>query len=158
MRKLVMAAVATLMMSFVAAPSAVAQETEKEANKEYAEKAEKMEKEAKEAHWMKGTMTPPGQAPIDIKYAFTKGEDGPKGWIVAEDDGETIKIEMSDLSWDDDYVSYNWSPDEASVLISCNLQKQEDGSYAGDCTDDSEAGATGQMTIAPMEKKEKSEG
>ena len=82
-----------------------------------------------------------------------------KGWIVAEGmEGEQVKIEMNDLSMGADYVSYNWSPpDEASTVISCNLKKQDDGGYAGDCTDNAEEGRTGQMTIAPMEQPEKME-
>jgi hypothetical protein len=152
MRKLFMAAVAMLVMSFVAAPSAVAQETE-EAKKERAEKMEKMEGKAKKAHWMKGTMTAPGSEAVEIAYAVEKGEHGPKGWIVADgDDGEKVKMEMKGLSMDGDYVNYNWSPpDEASLVITCSLKKQADGGFAGDCTDNQEEGRTGQMTIAPME-------
>ena len=71
MKKLFLAAAALFVISVVAAPSAGAQEVEKEAK---AEKTE-MAKKAK-AKWMKGTMTPPGQAAMDVSYKFTKGEDG----------------------------------------------------------------------------------
>jgi len=150
MRKLLMAAVAMMLMAVVAAPSAVAQEAEKAAAEKKMEKAEKMSK----SRWMKGTMTPPDQESMDVAYEMTRGEDGMKGWIVAEGmEGEKVKIEMKDLSMGADYVSYNWSPpDDASTVISCNLEKQDDGGYAGDCTDSGEEGRTGQMTIAPMEK------
>lgn len=148
MRQLVMAAVAMMVMTVVAAPSAVAQEAEKAAKK--MEKMEKMEQMEK-SHWMKGTMTPPGQEAIEIAYEVTKGEYGPTGWIVTEEDGEKIKIEMRDLSMDGDYINYNWSPpDEASLVITCSLEKQADGGFAGDCTDNGDEGKTGQMTVAPM--------
>ena len=117
------------------------------------EKTEKMEKKAMKSHMMKGTMTPPGQEAMDIGYKFTKGDEGLKGWIVGEAEGEKYEIAMKDISWGEDYVSYSWSPpDEASLVISCNLKKQDDGGFAGDCTDGEEIG---QMTIAAMEKKEK---
>ena len=145
MRKLFMAAVAMLVMSFVAVPSAVAQETEK---------PDKMEKMEKKSRWMKGTMTPPGGEAMEVSYAFKRGEEGRQGWIVAEgEDGEKIKVEMKDLSMDGDYLTYNWSPEgEASLVISCSLEKQADGGFAGDCEDNQEDGRTGQMTIEPMEK------
>jgi hypothetical protein len=160
MRKLVLAAVALVAMSLVTVPSALAQEVEKADAEKKMEQAKKMEKKAKEAHWMKGTMAAPDSEPVDIKYAFKKTEEGAKGWIVAEDDeGETVKMEMRDLSWGDDQVTYNWSPpDQDALVISCALTKQDDGGYGGNCMDNQEEGRTGQMTIAPMEKKEKSEG
>jgi len=155
MKKLVMAAVAMLVMSLIAVPSAVAQEAEKAekaAKMEKMEKAEKMEKMEKDGHWMKGTMIPPGEEAIEIAYVVQKGEYGPKGWIVADEDGEKIKIEMRDLSMDGDYINYNWSPpDEASLVITCSLKKQADGGFAGDCTDNGDEGNTGQMTVAPMD-------
>ena len=138
MRKLVLAAVAMLVMSFVAAPSAVAQETKK------------MDKKS---HWMKGTMTAPGAEAVEVAYEVAMGEYGAKGWIVTDgEDGEKLKIEMKDLSMDDDYVNYSWSPpDNADLVISCSLKKQADGGFAGNCKDNEEEGRTGQMTIAPME-------
>jgi hypothetical protein len=158
MRKLVLAAGAVLALSLVAAPSIVAQEAEKADAEKKMEKAEKMETKAADVHWMKGTMTGPESEPEDIKYAFQKTEDGAKGWIVAEnDEGETVKMEMRDLSWSEDEVTYNWSPPNMDALvISCSLAKHDDGSYGGNCTDNQEEGRTGQMTIAPMEKKSKS--
>jgi len=147
MRKLVMAAVAMLAMSFVAAPSAVAQEMENPCA------AKKMDKMGEKAHWMKGTMTAPGSEAVEIAYAVEMGESGLTGWIVADgEDGEKVKMEMKDLSMDGDYVNYNWSPpDEASLVVTCSLKKQADGGFAGDCKDNQEEGRTGQMTIAPME-------
>jgi len=138
MRKLVLAAVAMLVMSFVAAPSAVAQD---------------MKKVEKKSHWMKGTMTAPGEEAVQVAYEVAMGENGAKGWIVADgEDGEKVKIEMKDLSMDGNYVNYSWSPpEEANLVISCSLKKQADGGFAGDCTDNQEEGRTGQMTIAPME-------
>lgn len=151
MRKLVLAVVALVAMSLVTVPSALAQEAEKADAEKKMEKAEKMEKKAGEAHWMEGTMTPPDQESMDIEYAFKKTEDGPQGWIVVDADGETTKVEMKDLTWDDDHVSYNWSPpSDAGTVISCNLMKQDDGGWAGDCTDNGEEGRTGQMTIAAI--------
>ena len=146
MRKLVMAAVAMLVMSFVAVPSAVAQET-----KEVKDKKETKQMKEK-SHWMKGTMTAPGEEAVEVAYAVEMGDYGPKGWIVADgEDGEKVKIEMKDLSMDGDYVNYKWSPpDEASLVITCSLKKQADGGFAGDCNDNQEEGSTGQMTIAPM--------
>ena len=69
------------------------------------------------SHWLKGTMTPPGGETIEIAYEVAMGEQGPKGWIVADgDDGEQMKIAMKDLSMDGDYVNYSWSPpDEADL-------------------------------------------
>jgi hypothetical protein len=153
MKKLLLGMTAMMVMAVVAAPSASAQEAEKaDAEK----KMEKMEGEAKDVHWMKGTMTPPDQETMDISYKVTKSEKGVKGWIVAEADGEKREIPMNDIKWGDDYVSYSWGmPDNADLVISCNLMKQDDGGYAGDCTDNAEDGRTGQMTIAPMETKEK---
>ena len=138
MRKLVLAAVAMLVMSFVAAPSAVAQE---------------MKKMDKKSHWMQGTMIAPGAEAVEVAYEVAMGEYGAKGWIVTDgEDGEKVKIEMKDLSMDGDYVNYSWSPpDNADLVISCSLKKQADGGFAGNCKDNEEDGRTGQMTIAPME-------
>lgn len=158
MRKLLLGMTAMMVMAVVAAPSANAQEAEKADAEKKMEKTEKMEK-AKDVHWMKGTMAAPESDPVDISYAFKKTEEGPKGWIVTEDDeGEKVKMEMRDLSWGDDQVTYNWSPpDQDGLVISCSLHTQDDGGYGGTCTDNQEEGRTGQMTIAPMEKKEKEE-
>ncbi len=147
MRKLVMAAVAMLVMSFVAAPSAVAQETVNPCA------AKKMEKMGKKSHWMKGTMTAPGEEAVEVAYEVAMGEYGAKGWIVTDGEGgEKVKIEMKDLKMDGDYVNYSRSPpDNADLVISCSLKKQADGGFAGNCNDNEEAGRTGQMTIAPME-------
>ena len=160
MRQLVMAALALVAMSVVTAPSAMAQEAEKAAAEKKMEKAAKMEAKAKDMHWMKGTMTAPNAEPVDIQYAFQKTEEGPMGWIVAEDDeGEKVKMEMRDLSWGDEGVTYSWSPpDQEELVITCSLMKHDDGGYGGDCTDNQEEGRTGQMTIAAMEKMEKKEG
>lgn len=138
MRKLVMAAVAMLVMSFVAAPSAVAQE---------------MKRMEKESHWMKGTMTAPGDEAVEVAYEVAMGDMGAKGWIVADgEDGEKVKIEMKDLSMDGDHVNYSFSPpDAANLVVTCSLKKQSDGGFAGNCKDNEEEGRTGQMTIAPME-------
>lgn len=140
MRKLVLAVAALFVTAAIAVPSADAQEYEKD-----------HEKKAK-SHMMKGTMTGPEGDSHDVGYAISWGEEGAEGWIVAEEDGEKYKIAMNDLTMDGDYITYNWSPpDEADLVISCNLQKQDDGGYAGDCTDNQEEGRTGQMTVAPME-------
>ncbi len=149
MRKLVMAVVGLMVMAVVATPSAVAQDAEKEYA---ADKTKKMEQMKERSHWMKGTMTPPGEEPMEIGYVLAKEESGPKGWIVVEEDGEKTKVEMRDLSMDGDYVNYNWSPpDDASTVITCSLKKQADGGFAGDCKDNQEEGRTGQMTMAPMD-------
>ncbi len=146
MRKLVLAAVAMLVMSFVAVPSAVAQETVNPCA------AKKMEKMGQKSHWMKGTMTAPGAEAVEVAYEVAMGEYGAKGWIVTDgDDGEKVKIEMKSLKMDGDYVNYSWSPaDNADLVISCSLKKQADGGFAGNCKDNEEDGRTGQMTIAPM--------
>jgi hypothetical protein len=145
MKKLVMAAVAMMVLAVVAVPSAVAQETEK------MDKTEKMEKMGQQSHMMKGTMTAPDEEAVEIGYVLAKGEYGPEGWIVVEEDGEKTKIEMRDLSMDGDYVNYNWSPpDNADLVITCSLKKQSDGGFAGNCKDNEEERRTGQMTMAPM--------
>ncbi len=152
MRKLVLAAVAMMVMAIVAAPSSVAQEAEKAEKAEATEKMEKMEKMKERSHMMKGTMTAPGEETVKIGYVLAKEEQGAKGWIVMEEDGEKAKIEMRDLAMDGDYFNYNWSPpEEADLVITCSLKKQSDGGFAGDCTDNQEEGRTGQMTMAPME-------
>jgi hypothetical protein len=150
MRKLVLAALAMTMMAVVAAQPAVAQEMKK---MEKTDKMEKMEKMKQKSAMMKGTMTAPGEEAVEIAYEMAMGDGGAKGWIVADgDDGEKVKMEMKDLSMDGDHVSYNWSPpDEASLVISCSLEKQADGGFAGDCKDNQDESRTGQMTIAPME-------
>ena len=136
MKKLFLAVAAMFVMTMVAAPSVDAQE--------YGEKAK--------SKWLKGTMTPPGGEVMEIGYKLMKGEDGMKGWIVGEAEGEKYEIPMKDIEMTSDYVSYSWSPpDNASMVISCNLKKQDDGGYAGDCTDGED---TGQMSIAPMEAAE----
>lgn len=132
MRKLVMAAVALMLAGAIAAPTVVAQESG--------------------THWMKGTMTAPGQETVEVAYEMGKGDHGATGWIVADgDDGEKVRIEMQDISMDGDYLNYSWSPpDEANLVISCSLKKQADGGFAGNCHDNRDESRTGQMTIAPM--------
>jgi hypothetical protein len=136
MRKLVMAVVALMVMAVIAAPSADAQD--------YGDKAK--------SHWMKGTMTPPDQETVDVAYEMSWGDDGAKGWIVADgEDGEKVKIEMKDISMDGDYFKYSFSPpDNADLVVSCSLKKQSDGGFAGKCNDNEENGRSGHMTMAPM--------
>lgn len=108
------------------------------------------EKKASEKHYHMGTMTPPGEETMDIKYVMSMGDGEHTAWIVVEADGQDVKMQMMDFEMNEEVVSYNWSPPDADVIISCKLESVEDGGWAGDCTRDDDDGDIGQMTMGPM--------
>lgn len=162
MRKLGMALTAAFAMALLAAPAIQAQEPEKEQAMDVEKKkAMEMEKAHEHAHehemklkTLEGTMTPPDQETMEITYEMGWNEDGAKGWIVGTDEsGEPMRHEMTDLVMEGDNLSYQFSPD-GTMIVSCTLTKQEDGGFAGDCTDDQAEGRTGKMTVAPPKEME----
>ncbi len=133
--------VASLTLVVFMAPQAFAQDTVDQ---------EHDEKEAFEAHYHLGTMTPPDQETMDIKYMMSMADGEHMAWLVIDADGEEVKIEMTDLAMNEGIVTYSWSPPDADMTISCELESVEDGGWAGDCMSDSDEGGIGQMTMGPM--------
>lgn len=108
------------------------------------------ENKASGKHYHLGTMTPPGEETMDIKYVMSMGVGMHTAWIVVEADGQDVKIQMMDLAMTEGVVSYNWSPPDSDVIISCKLESVEDGGWAGDCISDDDDGDIGRMTMGPM--------
>lgn len=97
-----------------------------------------------------GTMTPPNQETMDVKYVMSMVDGEHTAWIVTEAWGEDVKIEMMDLQMNQGVVSYAWSPPDSDVIISCELESVDDGGWAGDCISDDNDQDIGRMTMGPM--------
>ncbi len=103
---------ASLLLVVFIAPQAFAQDTADQKHDE---------KEAFEAHYHLGTMTPPDQETMDIKYMMSMADGEHMAWIVIDADGEEVKIAMMDLAMNEGVVTYNWPPPDSDVTISCEL-------------------------------------
>jgi hypothetical protein len=93
-----------------------------------------------------GTITPPSNEAIDIEFNVTMAADTMKIELSIPVVGVTtpltgIKLEEKKISFDFD---------AGGNIIACKLDKKDDGTYAGTCTDAS--GAGGSMTMVPPKK------
>jgi len=139
MRTIIVRVCASLLIVLFMAPAAVAQD---EAMGESAETAKH--------HVHHGTMTSPGAAAaMDIRYELSMADGGHTGWIVADVNGQEIRVEMMDLEMSPEAVSYYWSPPGSDQIITCELAAADEGGWAGECTDSGD-GEVGLMSIAPM--------
>jgi len=141
MRPNIVRFISALLLVVIMAPQAFAQDTDEQ---------EHEKKEAFEAHYHLGTMTPPDQETMDIKYMMSMDDGEHMAWLVFDADGAEVKVEMMDLEMNEGVVSYSWSPPDADMTISCELESDDDGGWAGDCLSDSDEGGIGQMTMGPM--------
>ncbi|MEE8488158.1 MAG: hypothetical protein V3S56_08305 [Gemmatimonadota bacterium] len=141
MRTNIMRLFASLLLIVFMAPQAFAQETDEQ---------EHEVKEAFENHYHLGTMTPPNQGTMDIKYMMSMADGEHMAWIVIDAGGEEVKIPMMDLAMAEGVVTYNWASPDSDEIISCELESVEDGGWAGDCISDDDDGDIGQMTMGPM--------
>jgi len=132
---------ASLLLVVFMAPQAFAQDTADQKHEE---------KEAFAEHYHLGTMTPPDQETMDIKYVMSMADGEHTAWLVVDAAGDELKIPMMDLAMDEGVVTYSWSPPDSDVTISCELESVEDGGWAGDCIGDDEDGGIGQMTMGQM--------
>ena len=131
---------ASLLLVVVMAPQAFAQDADGKKDED---------KKDFPDHYHLGTMTPPNQASMDIKYVMSMTDGEHKAWIVTDAGGEEFKIEMMDLEMNEGVVSYSWSPPDSDVIISCKLESVEEGGWAGECIDN-EDGDIGLMSMGPM--------
>ena len=131
---------ASLLLVIFVAPQAIGQDVSD--RKEEA-------KEDFEAHYHLGTMTPPNQPSMDIKYVMSMVDGEHQAWIVADANGQELKIEMMDLEMNEGMVTYNWSPPDGDVVIDCELEDDGEGGWAGECIDSID-GDVGMMTMGPM--------
>ena len=141
MRTNIVRLLTSLLLVVFMAPQAFAQDTDDQKHEE---------KEAFTQHHHLGTMTPPDQETMDIKYVMSMDDGEHTAWIVVEADGEEVKIQMMDLAMNEGVVTYSWSPPDSDAIISCELASVEDGGWAGDCISDDDDGDIGQMTMGPM--------
>lgn len=89
-----------------------------------------------------GTISPPS------------GEDAPARFTIGEVDGQIqisisvsgMMLELRDIEVTDDGIMFTWEP---GPEVHCELNLQDDDSYAGECTDAN--GGTGYMTMVPPE-------
>ena len=80
------------------------------------------------------------------------GSSVPTDFIVAIENGELAityhsvqgPVPLADISLDGDTLSYTFSP---GVLVRCVVQRQDDGSYTGECKTGN--GETGRHTMTP---------
>lgn len=140
MRTNIMRLSASLLLVGFMAPQAFAQDADGQADEE---------KKVSMNHYHVGTMTPPGQESMDIKYVMSMADGEHTAWIVTETDGEELKVEMMDFEMNEGLVSYNWSPADSDLIITCKLESVEDGGWAGECTNTADDGI-GLMTMGPM--------
>jgi hypothetical protein len=139
MRTIVARVCTAVLIVLFMAPAAMAQD---DAMAESAEKAKH--------HVHHGTMTPPGASTaMDITYELSMADGEHSGWIVANSNGQEMRIEMMDLAMDHESVSYYWSPPGSDLIITCELTAADEGGWAGECTDN-EDGGVGLMSMAPM--------
>lgn len=100
-------------------------------------------------HYHLGTLTRLTQGwSMDIKYVMTMADGEHTAFIVAEVNGEELKVEMMDLEMNEGVVSYNWSLPGKDLLIVCELESVEEGGWAGECIDPD--GEVSLMTMGPM--------
>ena len=90
-----------------------------------------------------GTLTPPGDAAMDITYDVSYDEGELSITINIPEMGGSLSA--SDISVDGETLSFSFAP---GPQVDCDLQRQEDGSFAGDCSPG--GGESGHMTmVAP---------
>lgn len=95
-----------------------------------------------EAGTWTGTMTPPGNPTVDVTFAVSY-ENGNLA-IVLSVPQANMTAPFHDVELEDDALSFWWEP---GVRVDCKLTRQDDGSFAGDCSDG--GGGTGQLTMVP---------
>jgi hypothetical protein len=125
---------ASMILMLIAAPQAFAQDGD----------------ESDGGHVHHGTMTGPDGDSMDVIYEMSHTDDGVAGqFVVVAPDGQEYRLEMHDLSVSKEMVTYYWTPPGGDLMISCELASDDEGGWAGDCTDN-EDGETGQMSMGPM--------
>ena len=92
-----------------------------------------------EGTWAGTTLLPDGSAHrTDFDIAIENGE------LTITYRSIQGPLPLADISLDGDTLSYTFS---AGVLVRCAVQRQDDGSYTGECTTGN--GETGQHTMTP---------
>lgn len=92
-----------------------------------------------EGTWEGTTILPDGSSNrTDFDVAIENGE------LAITYHYMTGVVALTEISFEDDTLSYVFSADGA--LIRCSLQRQDDGSYTGECRSGSE---TGRHTMRP---------
>jgi hypothetical protein len=87
-----------------------------------------------------GTITPPEGAAEAV--TFTVGEAG--GELQISFDVGGVTFDFRDIQVTDDAINFTWNP---GIDVHCQLDLQEDSSYAGPCTDTN--GDTGHIAMVP---------
>ena len=91
-----------------------------------------------------GTIAPPGDVATDITYDVSYDEGALSITINIPEMGGSLSA--SDISLDGETLSFSFTP---GPQVDCNLQRQEDGSFAGDCSPG--GGEAGHLTMVPPE-------
>jgi hypothetical protein len=88
-----------------------------------------------------GTATPPGQGPVPITFDVKVAGDTVS---ITVDAGEHGSYKLEDVKVTADKVTFWFVP---GPKVNCSLAKREDGSFAGNCMD--ESGEVIPMTMVP---------
>ncbi len=90
-----------------------------------------------------GTATPPDGNTIDLAYTVASGDEGLSITIQVPEVG--MSIETYEVKLEGDKLSFGFAV-EVDVLR-CELVRQDDGSFAGECVDD--GGSPGYLVMNP---------
>ena len=94
-----------------------------------------------------GDIVGPGGELLAVEFRVEQAEDGLAITLLPPPDvGAPDEVPVTDIRLEDDLLYFTFSP---GTDVDCELALQDDGSYTGDCTD--ETGESGQVTMYPPE-------
>lgn len=88
-----------------------------------------------------GSITPPGEAQVDVGYRVWVENDTTRAALVAPDGTE---LHFRNLRFEEGNLRFTWGD---GLLIHCDLKPTPQKGYKGECTDDD--GDTGTMEMIP---------
>ena len=91
-----------------------------------------------------GTVAPPNEV-IDVTYDIETANDT----LTVMMNAPMGSFPFRNINVDGDHITFTWSTRVAD--LNCDLERQEDGSYTGDCVLDN--GASGQLLMVPPKKE-----
>lgn len=94
-------------------------------------------------HWT-GTVTTPDGQTVEVSYEVTAKSDTT---LITINAGQFGSFPAAGLKIEAAKITFSFTP---GPQVLCVLNKKDDGSFAGECTDD--GGAPAQMTMVPPKK------
>ncbi len=94
-----------------------------------------------------GTVYPPDGEAVSVTFDV-RGEGS--DLVITMQDTPMGALELIDIELSESTLEFAWVP--GGMLLTCKLERQEDGSYKGPCTD--EDGVPGTIVMVPPEGNE----